>query len=109
MNKIFDFGTIEWGPDEAKGDEQLQNYFLKIPDYDKLIEGKKRFIIGRKGTGKTAILQMIFYETLNTPSSFGKELTLKEFPISDLRGLGDKSMQDKSKYVNIWSFLILIL
>ena len=108
MDTIFDYGKINWGPDEAKGDLQLQNYFLKIPDYDRLIEGKKRFIIGRKGTGKTAILQKIIIDSKSNPAFFVRELTLKEFPISDLRSLRDKSMQDKSQYVNIWSFLILI-
>ena len=105
---IFDFKNINWGPDDAKGDFELQNYFLRTPDFDKLIEGKKRFVIGRKGTGKTAILQKIMIDAQNDPLIFCKELTLKEFPITDLRSLRDKSMQDKSQFVNIWSFLILI-
>lgn len=108
MNQIFNFGKINWGPDEAKGDNQLQNYFLKIPDYDKLIAGEKRFVIGRKGTGKTAILQKIVIDSKSNPLFFCRELTLKEFPITDLRMLRDRSMQDKSQYVNIWSFLILV-
>lgn len=108
MKKIFNFNEINWGPDEAKGDIHLQDYFLKIPDYDRLISGGKRFVIGRKGTGKTAILQKIVIDSKNNPQFFCRELTLKEFPITDLRALRDKSMQDKSQYVNIWSFLILI-
>ena len=108
MARIFDFKNINWGPDDAKGDFKLQNYFLRTPDFDRLIEGQKRFVIGRKGTGKTAILQKIMIDAQSNPLLFCKELTLKEFPITDLRGLRDKSMQDKSQFVNIWAFLILV-
>jgi hypothetical protein len=75
MARIFDFKNINWGPDDAKGDLQLQNYFLRTPDFDRLIEGKKRFVIGRKGTGKTEILQKIVIESQNNPLFFCKELT----------------------------------
>ena len=108
MSAIIDFGNINWGPDEAKGDNQLHSYFYKIPDYDKLISGNKRYVIGRKGTGKTAVLENIRLEAISNPVWFSKDLTLREFPISDLRSFANKSMQDKSKYVNIWTFMILV-
>jgi hypothetical protein len=104
----FNFWDVNWGPDEAKDDAGLLEYFYEIPQYKLLLTGEKRFLIGRKGTGKTAILQRLKFESETDPKKFIKELTLREFPISDLRALRDKSMQDKSQYVNIWTFLILV-
>jgi hypothetical protein len=96
MARIFDFKNINWGPDDAKGDLQLQNYFLRTPDFDRLIEGKKRFVIGRKGTGKTAILQKIVIESQNNPLFFCKELTLKEFPLAS--SLKQSDNKKKARY-----------
>lgn len=104
----INFKDINWGEDEAKGDPDLVRYFLKIPDFDRLIEGKKRYIIGRKGTGKTAILEKIRIDSVQRPDYKCKELSLKDFPLNDIRGLRDKSMQDKSQFVPIWTFLIMI-
>lgn len=102
------FRNINWGEDEAKGDPDLVRYFLKIPDFDRLLEGKKRYIIGRKGTGKTAILEKIRIDSLENSNYKCKELSLRDFPLNDIRGLRDKSMQDKSQFVPIWTFLIII-
>lgn len=104
----INFKDINWGEDEAKGDPDLVKYFLKIPDFDKLIEGKKRYIIGRKGTGKTALLEKIRLDAAENKDFKCKELSLKDFPLNDIRGLRDRSMQDKSQFVPIWTFLIII-
>lgn len=104
----FNFKDINWGEDEAKGDPDLMHYFFKIPDFDKIIDGKKRYVLGRKGTGKTAILEKIKIESQNNITFSCKELSLKDFPLNDIRGLRDKSMQDKSQFVPIWTFLIII-
>ena len=46
------FSDIDWGEDEARNDESLEHYFVEFPGYNSILKGKKRFIIGRKGTGK---------------------------------------------------------
>lgn len=105
---IYNFHDVNWGEDEAKGDPDLIRYFLKIPDYDKIIEGKKRYILGRKGTGKTAILEKIRLDAKENDEYSYKDLSLKDFPLNDIRGLRDRSMQDKSQFVPAWTFLIII-
>lgn len=104
----INFKDINWGEDEARGDLDLVRYFLKIPDFDKLLEGKKRYIIGRKGTGKTALLQKIRLDSAENSDYKCKELSLRDFPLNDIRGFRDRSMQDKSQFVPIWTFLIII-
>lgn len=104
----YNFKRIDWGPDEAKGDQNLLHYFMKIPDYDALMNGDKRYIIGRKGTGKTALLERIKLSGTEDSKIKTKELSLRDFPLNDVRGFQDKSMQDKSKFVPIWTFLTLV-
>lgn len=62
------FSDIDWGEDEARNDESLEHYFVEFPGYDSILKGKKRFIIGRKGTGKSAILQKIRLDCNSNPT-----------------------------------------
>ncbi|MEP5341118.1 MAG: hypothetical protein ABJL44_10045 [Algibacter sp.] len=102
-----DFKKVNWGPDDAKGDRQLRKYFVKIPEYDGIKNGDYRYIIGRKGTGKTAIIEQIANEASNDYSSFAKYLSLRSFPIQTIRELKDRTLGNKSQFVPIWTFLVL--
>ncbi len=101
------FSDIDWGEDEAKNDESLERYFVEFPGYEKIIEGRKRYIIGRKGTGKSAILQKLRLQATSDPLSFYTDISLRDFPLNDFKSLGDRSLQDKSKYISAWKFLML--
>lgn len=101
------FSDIDWGEDEAKNDESLDRYFVEFPGYEKILTGKKRYIIGRKGTGKSAILQKLRLQANSDATSFYSDISLRDFPLNDFKALGDRSLQDKSKYVSAWKFLIL--
>jgi hypothetical protein len=102
----IDFWKVNWGPDEAKGDSNLSQYFIRVPEYDGLKKGEYRYIVGRKGTGKTAILENLMNEDDYT--KVFKSLSLKNFPIQILKNLRDKSMVDKSQFVPAWTFLIVV-
>lgn len=102
------FWDVYWGPDEAKGDDKLNSYFIEIPEYNLIKNGEYRYIIGRKGTGKTAIIEQLTNEIQGKHNYFYKYMSLKSFPIQSLRGMKDKSQGDKSQFVPIWTFLILI-
>lgn len=103
----FSFADIDWGEDEAKNDESLDHYFVEFPGYKNILKGKKRFIIGRKGTGKSAILQKIRLQSIADPASYHTDISLRDFPLGDFKALGDRSLQDKSKYVSAWKFLLM--
>lgn len=102
------FSDIDWGEDEAKIDAALENYFVEFPGFENILKGKKRFIIGRKGTGKSAILQKIRLKCQSDPLFFCTDISLRDFPLNDFKSLGDRSLQDKSKYVSAWKFLLLV-
>lgn len=48
---------INFGQDTAEFDTHLADYFLETSIYERVIQGDKAIVIGRKGTGKTAILR----------------------------------------------------
>lgn len=101
------FADIDWGEDEAKNDESLDRYFVEFPGYEGIIKGHKRFIVGRKGTGKSAILQKLRLQAKNSPTIFSCDISLRDFPLNDFKALGDRGLQDKAKYVSAWKFLLL--
>lgn len=101
------FRRVNWGEDEAKRDVGLRKYFVEVPGYEDLVQGKKRFIIGRKGTGKTAIIERIRMEAEDNAHVFASSLSLRDMPLNTLRSLGDSGYRDKAKYVPVWTFLLL--
>jgi hypothetical protein len=105
---FFNFWDIDWGSNEAKGDKHLKDYFVQIPEYEDIKTGKYRYIIGRKGSGKTAICERIKIAFQHNSLSFSSSLNLRNFPISYIRDLRDKSFREKSQFVPVWSFLILV-
>ncbi|EJN06128.1 P-loop ATPase, Sll1717 family [Herbaspirillum sp. YR522] len=103
-----DFRNVDWGPDEAKNDPNLPGYFVATPEFSEIEEGNIRYIIGRKGTGKTAIVEKIKQRVSKDAMGFHSNLSLRNFPVQEFRELRDKGFRDKAQFVSIWSFLIYI-
>ncbi len=54
---------INWGDDSAEKDPYLLHYFVQSPAFQRLREKQKSIVIGRKGSGKSAVrkkLEQIF-------------------------------------------------
>jgi hypothetical protein len=71
------FADIDFGPDDAKGDKRLGEYFLRIPEYVRVRVGKAWFIVGRKRPGKSAICQMLAQEPRADPTRFASRVSFK--------------------------------
>jgi len=102
------FRDIDFGPDDAKGDTRLSEYFVRIPEYEKVRTGAAWLVVGRKGTGKTAICEMIHDECTNSPEAFSVVLSFKNAPTSDLFASSDRTFRAPNEYVSIWRFLITL-
>lgn len=103
-----DFSMVDWGPDEAKGDTNISNYFFPIDGFSDVKSGKVRYVIGRKGSGKTAIIEKIKSDMRDSSMAFFSQLSLRNFPTASFSTLQDKAKSDKSKYVAAWQFLIYV-
>jgi len=47
--------NIEWGDDSAESDQNLLSYFVSTESYSRLLRKSKSLVIGRKGSGKSAL------------------------------------------------------
>jgi hypothetical protein len=84
--------------------ENSNQYFYHLKEVEELENGNKCFVIGRKGTGKTAICQ--YFEENKTYDKFCMKLSFKEFPFNILYNLEDSSYTTPSQYISIWKYLI---
>ncbi len=84
--------------------EDSNRYFYHINEVDSLINGEKTFVIGRKGTGKTAISEYI--DKNLDPSKFSQKLTFKNFPFNALYNLENSSYTSPNQYITLWKYVI---
>lgn len=55
--------TINWGDDSAEKDPNLLHYFVQSTAFQRLCNKQKSFVVGRKGSGKSAVrkkLEQVF-------------------------------------------------
>ena len=51
----MNLNKIKWGDDSAERDNDLLNYFINTESYNRLVEKDKSIVVGRKGSGKSAL------------------------------------------------------
>ncbi|MFB3919571.1 MAG: P-loop ATPase, Sll1717 family [Candidatus Velamenicoccus archaeovorus] len=99
--KKIDFGDID-----GLYDPNLGEYFLDF-DYSKsIITGDAAFIIGRKGTGKSALYNWI-EKKQKDGDVLVANLSFKDFPFEKLLNLSDDQFAVPNQYQTIWRNIIL--
>lgn len=84
--------------------EDTERYFYKSLDIEDLLNGEKCYVIGRKGTGKTAIASYI--KKRSGHDHFAVSLTLKNFPFNSLYEYKDNRFPSPNEYITFWKYLI---
>lgn len=51
-----------FGDVAAEQDADVLSYFLKTPAIDEIVSGKKHLVLGRKGSGKTALVKFFLVD-----------------------------------------------
>ena len=90
---------------EAKS-ENSSRYFYHLNEANEILQGKKNYVIGRKGTGKTAISEHITKIGNGKNGVFTEKLTFKNFPFNELYDLNDKKYTLPNQYITLWRYLI---
>ncbi|WP_198292406.1 P-loop ATPase, Sll1717 family [Burkholderia glumae] len=88
---------------EAKS-ESSERYFFHVSEVQLIESGKKSYIIGRKGTGKTAIAE--YFYTRSQYNQFCEKLSFKNFPFNDLYKLKNEGFTPANQYITLWKYLI---
>src|SRR5205085_8202365 len=66
--------------------------------------GYKNYVIGRKGTGKTAIAEYLHQK--DDFNRFSSLLSFKNFPFNFLYEHNDKDYNRPNQYITIWTYVI---
>jgi hypothetical protein len=88
---------------EAKS-ESTARYFFHVKETNDIVRGQTAYVIGRKGTGKTAIAEYVMH--LFRFDTFTEKLTFKNFPFNELYGLKNNAYTPPNEYITFWKYLI---
>jgi hypothetical protein len=88
---------------EAKS-ENTDRYFYHVAEVDDIARGSAAYVIGRKGTGKTAIAEYLL--KLNRFDTFAEKATFKNFPFNNLYGFSNTAYTPPNQYITFWKYLI---
>lgn len=101
-----------WLPEfqvSAETDSELQQYFFTIPEVRQLVDSKLWLVLGRKGTGKTAIYR--YLETAG-PSSldgyFVISLNFKDYPWPIHKLYKESLSGELTAYQKSWRYLFFV-
>src|SRR2546425_8641170 len=84
--------------------EDIDRYFYFVDEVNEIVSGNKAYVIGRKGTGKTAISEYI--SRSQRFDTFTEKLTFKNFPFNELYTLRNESFNHPNQYITVWKFVI---
>lgn len=88
---------------EAKKENSA--YFYNVQEVKIIMNGSKSFVIGRKGSGKTAIAQYLC--KIQQDDVFCQKLSFKNFPFKFLYSLeNNREYTEPNQYISIWKYLI---
>lgn len=88
---------------EAKS-EDSERYFYFTDEVHRIANGKSSYVIGRKGTGKTAISEYILSQ--KTYNKFAVKLTFKSFPFNELCIYKNEKYTGNNQYITFWKYVI---
>lgn len=86
--------------------ENSARYFYHTRVVDRILRGEKLYVIGRKGTGKTAISEHL--QSLNEKEIFSDKLTFKNFPFNNLYRLKDEGFTAPNQHITLWKYVIYL-
>ncbi|WLE59277.1 hypothetical protein GIY62_00795 [Burkholderia plantarii] len=102
----------DWLPEfkvSAESDRDLMRYFVKTPLVERILRGGRWMVIGRKGTGKTAIYE---YFRQATPTDVDGHqviaLSFKDYPWPIQRLYRESMESEISSYQRSWRYLIVV-
>lgn len=88
---------------EARQEDNLK-YFFHTEESSKILNGDKFYVIGRKGSGKSAISEFILSK--QSDSVFAEKLSFKNFPFNELYHLDNPKYTSPNQYISIWKYII---
>lgn len=117
MDKIQVLSTLNFGDVDSESDSNLEQKFIKTNDFDTLLNEKNILTLGAKGSGKSALFEMLTRYEKTSRKLSGKKLDnviivkgtglkdLKELTTSDIESL---MLKDGFDFQKVWELYIAI-
>lgn len=105
-NQINIVEKLDFGRLDAELDTSILNYFVQTGSVEEIKKGKY-LVLGRKGSGKTAIFK--YLENNEHTKDNVVPLGLKEYPYAAHKTLKENGMSDDSAHTLSWTFLIILI
>ncbi|WP_129217773.1 P-loop ATPase, Sll1717 family [Lichenibacterium ramalinae] len=102
---IFKLSSIETFGDVAAEEDLVLDYFLFTNAVESISKGKSFLVLGRKGTGKTAIVR---HFTERSQGRFSKALNLRGYPWNVHAQIVDHGASDIEAYVASWKYIVAV-
>lgn len=103
MGLLADIGTF--GDVAAEDDDAVLSYFLKTAAVDRIESGASYAVIGRKGSGKTALTK---YFSTPRKDYVSTSPTLRDYPWNLHTERRNSGASDIESYVSSWRYLIAV-
>ena len=99
-------GIDSFGGIDADADELLRTCFQNHSAYLSVKDFKKFLVLGRKGSGKTAIFKRILTE--RDPSLFAFGHTFDDYPWHHHDLQAQTGVPEERRYIHSWKYLLLM-
>lgn len=103
LSTVTDFGSIE-----AKNDKYLAEGFREHPSYLEIKDMEAFLVVGRKGSGKTAIYRRLEYEASLDKTITVVGHTFDDYPWDHHEKQGQSGVPAERRFIHSWKYLILL-
>lgn len=104
--KISLFRRIDFGDIDANADPNLESYFIDDNYWENIIEKPVFYVIGKKGTGKSALYRM-FKKYSYDKGAIISNHDFGDFPINKFMTLSDDDFANPNQYQSLWKLVVL--
>src|SRR5688572_2015390 len=81
-------------------------FFVTSASWHRFRQGLRPVVVGRKGTGKTALRLALLEEARRNPLLFASDLSFRDYPWNAHNSVSDSQVGHRSRYVETWLFLM---
>lgn len=103
--KAILLSQINFGDIDGLYDKNINDYFIDIQYKEALLKEDKFFVIGRKGTGKSALYNWLFTNQVSDGIMVSNK-SFSDFPFEKLLRLSDDDFSRPNQYQSIWKHII---
>lgn len=113
MTRLEEFkltvGDLDFGGIDAESDRGLDNYFVETQHVRYLHSGRRNQLLGRKGSGKSALFRQIPRITMNlTTRPIVGLLTPNQYAWAALRSYEEQGLSTEQAHTNAWKFTLIV-